>query len=119
MQRDALIFGALSGARAEVSNRIYSAQAAFATYHEFVAIITSRVAFILFHSHRFVLNLGYNFEDGPEAPIAVTIVIVSMVIELSVSFKRSESLPFSQDEERLTVRTRLSLRPSPRACEAV
>ena len=33
-------------------------------YIEFVAIITSRVMYLAFRKHRFVINLGYGFDSS-------------------------------------------------------
>ena len=83
MQRDNYLFGEMSDAYAEENRRIYSAQAALTMYHELVAIIVSRVAFLLFHGNRFVINLGYNFAEGDvAAPMAIMTIVVSLFIEL-------------------------------------
>ena len=66
-----------------VALRTYrSASAAISMYHEFVAIITSRVMYLVFRQHRFVINFGYGFDSNDAAMTSVTMVITSAFIEL-------------------------------------
>ena len=51
-------------------------------YIEFVAIITSRVLYLAFRQHRFVINFGYGFDSSDSNMTTVTILIVSAFVEL-------------------------------------
>ena len=51
-------------------------------YIEILAIVASRVAYILFRQHRFVMNIGYGFDDNDTNMSSVSMVMLGMVLEL-------------------------------------
>ena len=52
-------------------------------YIEFVAIITSRIMYLMFRPHRFVLGFGYGFDASDEAMTGVPLLITSMFLEIA------------------------------------
>ena len=59
-----------------------AASAAMGMYIEFVAIITSRVMYLAFRQHRFVVNLGYGFDSNDSAMTTLTVLVTSAFLEL-------------------------------------
>ena len=52
-------------------------------YIEFVAIITSRVMYLAFRPHRFVVSFGYGFDANDDAMTGVALLISSMFVEIA------------------------------------
>ena len=62
--------------------RTWAASIVMTMYTEFTAIITSRVMYIVFRQHRFILNLGYGFDSNDSGMTAATVLVFSAFIEL-------------------------------------
>lgn len=50
--------------------------------YEFVAIIVCRLTYLAFRPHRFVMNLGYGFDETDARQTSSNMILVSMLIEL-------------------------------------
>ena len=72
----------LSDAEFAFQRRRWAAATARSMYIEFVAIITSRVLYLAFRQHRFVVNFGYGFDSTDENMTSLTMLFTSAFIEL-------------------------------------
>ena len=80
--RELLGYPALSDAELTFQRKTWAASTAMSMYTEFVSIVTSRILYLAFRQHRFVINLGYGFGSGDENMTTLTILITSVFVEL-------------------------------------
>ena len=68
----------------EVAHRrkVWAACSVMSMFMEVVAIITSKLVYILMRPHRFVFNLGYGFDANDSSMIPPELIMTSLMIEL-------------------------------------
>ena len=100
----------------EMQKRFWSASVASSMYHEFVSIITSRLAYMVMRPHRFVFNLGYINSSGRDHPAmsSTAMLLSALFLELAFEFvvRRNEGKKTLPDHHLLTnLRCRLTISP--------
>ena len=51
-------------------------------YHEFVAIFSARMSYVMMREHRFIFNLGYGFDDNSAEMTSAALIFASLFVEL-------------------------------------
>ena len=80
--RELLGYPEMSDAELAFQRKTWAASTAMSMYIEFTSIITSRIMYLAFRQHRFVINLGYGFDSSDANMTTVTMLMTSVFIEL-------------------------------------